>query len=83
MNQFESRDSAAADAAATDAAIEKVLRGTAWAGLDDTFDALTADVFESDFCAAAAELLAANSPEQEQRALQAARRRHPSGRRRA
>ncbi len=80
MNQFESRDSAAA---AADAAIEKVLRGTAWAGLDDTFDALTAHVFESDFCTAAAELLAANSPEQEQQALQAARRRHPSGRRRA
>jgi adenosine/AMP kinase len=60
-----------------------LLRGSAWAALDDTFFALTDDLFGDAFCEAAETQLAANDPELERRAIEAAMRRHPSSRGRA
>ena len=60
-----------------------LLRGSAWATLDDTFFALTDDLFSESFCASAQAQLAANDSELERRAMEAAMRRHPSSRGRA
>jgi hypothetical protein len=63
--------------------LTNLLRGSAWAALDDTFFALTDDLFSEAFCAAADAQLAAYDSDVEQRAIAAAMRRHPSSRGRA